>query len=139
MVPEGPTRGNPGAGVAPSRDRDQARADGRSDLPILARVDRPRVRPEKVEAGERVGYVWFAPEDRPLGRIAFIYDIAVEPEHRRTGHAQAALAEIEAWARANECVGVQLHVFGSNAGARQLYLRAGYVETDVIMLKRVDG
>ena len=30
-----------------------------------------------------------------------------------------------------------LHVFGSNAGARQLYLNAGYEETNVIMLKRV--
>ena len=30
-----------------------------------------------------------------------------------------------------------LHVFGSNTGARQLYLPAGYEETHVLMLKRV--
>jgi ribosomal protein S18 acetylase RimI-like enzyme len=88
--------------------------------------------------GERVGYVWFAIEERPFGRVVFIYDIAVDPAHRRKGHAQAALAAIEAFARANGCVGVQLHVFGDNAGARALYQRAGYVETNVTMLKRVD-
>jgi GNAT superfamily N-acetyltransferase len=81
----------------------------------------------------------FVAEDRPFGRVAFIYDIAVEPEHRRKGYAQTALGEIESWARANDCVGVQLHVFGGNMGARALYQRAGYIETDVMMLKRTDG
>ena len=91
------------------------------------------------EAGERVGYAWFVPADRPFGRVVFIYDIAVDPAHRRKGYAQAALGEIEAFARERGCVGVQLHVFGGNTGARELYRRAGYVETDVTMLKRVDA
>jgi ribosomal protein S18 acetylase RimI-like enzyme len=91
------------------------------------------------DAGERVGYAWFVPEDRPFGRVAFVYDISVDPAHRRKGHAQAALAEIERWAREQGLVGVQLHVFGNNVGARELYKRAGFVETDVTMLKRVDG
>jgi ribosomal protein S18 acetylase RimI-like enzyme len=85
-----------------------------------------------------VGYVWFTIEDRPQGRVVFIYDIAVDPEHRRKGHAQAALVEVERYAREHACIGVMLHVFGSNAGARQLYQKAGYEETNVIMLKRVD-
>ena len=90
------------------------------------------------ETGERVGYAWFVPEDRPFGRVIFIYDIAVDPVHRRKGHARRALREIEAYAREHGCVGVQLHVFGGNTGARRLYQRAGYVETDVTMIKRVD-
>ena len=91
------------------------------------------------DGGEAVGYVWFTQEDRPPGRVVFIYDIAVDPEHRRQGHAQSALAAVEDYARANGCTGVMLHVFGSNTGARQLYLKAGYDETNVVMLKRVDG
>lgn len=86
-----------------------------------------------------VGYVWFTIEDRPQGRVVFIYDIAVDPEHRRKGHAQAALLEVEAYTREHDCIGVMLHVFGSNTGARQLYAKAGYEETNVMMLKRVDG
>jgi ribosomal protein S18 acetylase RimI-like enzyme len=88
--------------------------------------------------GQAVGYVWFTIEDRPVGKVVFIYDIAVDPEYRRRGHAQAALLEVEAYAREHGCIGVMLHVFGSNTGARQLYLNAGYEETNVNMLKRVD-
>ena len=89
------------------------------------------------EAGERVGYAWWAPAVRPFGRVAFIYDIAVFPEHRRKGYAGAALAEIETWARDKGLVGVQLHVHGPNTSARELYRKAGFVETDVTMIKRV--
>jgi ribosomal protein S18 acetylase RimI-like enzyme len=90
------------------------------------------------DAGAAVGHVWWTIEDRPVGRVVFIYDIAVDPEHRRKGHAQAALLEVEQYARDHDCIGVMLHVFGSNTGARQLYQKAGYDETNVIMLKRVD-
>jgi ribosomal protein S18 acetylase RimI-like enzyme len=90
------------------------------------------------DEGERVGYAWFAPEDRPSGRVVFTYDIAVYPAHRRKGYAQQALSEIERYARDNGCYGVQLHVHGANTGARELYRNAGFVETDVTMLKRVD-
>ncbi|MEO8273188.1 MAG: GNAT family N-acetyltransferase [Chloroflexota bacterium] len=90
------------------------------------------------DEGADVGYVWFTIEDRPVGRVVFIYDIAVDLEFRRRGHAQAALAHVESYARDHACVGVMLHVFGSNEGARQLYGKAGYEETNVIMLKRVD-
>ena len=88
--------------------------------------------------GEKVGYAWFTIEDRDVGRVVFIYDIAVDPAHRRRGYARLALAEIDAYARDHGCLGVMLHVFGDNAGARELYRSAGYLETNVIMLKRVD-
>jgi ribosomal protein S18 acetylase RimI-like enzyme len=89
--------------------------------------------------GERVGYAWFAPEERASGRVAFIYDIAVYPAYRRKGYAQLALSEITAYARDNGCYAVQLHVHGFNTGARELYRKAGFIETDVTMLKRVEG
>ena len=91
------------------------------------------------DAGELVGFAWWGPEERPIGQVAFIYDIAVLPQHRRKGYAQAALGAIEAWARDHGLVGVQLHVHGPNTGARELYRKVGFVETDVTMLKRVDG
>ena len=35
---------------------------------------------------------------------------------------------------------IQLHVFGHNSGARALYRKLGYEETNVIMTKRlIDG
>ena len=89
--------------------------------------------------GEKVGYAWFTIENRDVGRVVFIYDLAVDQAHRRQGHARLALAEIDAYARDHDCFGVMLHVFGDNEAARRLYSSAGYLETNVIMLKRVDG
>ncbi len=91
------------------------------------------------ETGDKAGYAWFTIETRDVGRVVFIYDIAVHPAHRRHGYARLALAEIDAYAREHECLGVMLHVFGDNEPARNLYRSAGYVETNVIMLKRVEG
>jgi ribosomal protein S18 acetylase RimI-like enzyme len=91
------------------------------------------------DAGEKVGYAWFTIENRDVGRVVFIYDIAVDAAHRRKGYARLALDEIDAYARDHDCLGVMLHVFGDNEAARELYRSMGYLETNVIMLKRVDG
>ncbi len=91
------------------------------------------------EAGEKVGYAWYTIEDRDVGRVVFIYDLAVDPAHRRHGYARLALAQIDAYAREQGCLGVMLHVFGDNEAARRLYRSAGYLETNVVMLKRVDA
>jgi ribosomal protein S18 acetylase RimI-like enzyme len=118
---------------------ERSKAEFDTLLPAGLQTPGHEIRSMVDDDGEAVGYVWFTIEDRPAGRVVFIYDIAVDPAHRRKGHAQAALLEVEDYARANGCIGVMLHVFGSNAGARQLYAKAGYDETNVIMLKRVDG
>ena len=89
------------------------------------------------DAGEKVGHAWFTIEDREPGRVVFIYDIEVDEAHRRRGYGRLALNEIDAYAREHGCMGVMLHVFGYNEAARQLYRSAGYLETNVIMLKRV--
>lgn len=118
---------------------ERSKAEFDTLLPNGLQTEGHEIRSMVDETGEAVGYIWFTQEDRPVGRVVFIYDIAVDPEHRRKGHAQSALALVEEYARDHGCLGVMLHVFGSNAGARQLYRKAGYEETNVIMLKRVDG
>jgi GNAT superfamily N-acetyltransferase len=91
------------------------------------------------DAGENVGHAWFTIEDREPGRVVFIYDIEVYEAHRRRGYARAALEAIDDYARQRGCIGVMLHVFGYNQPARELYRSAGFAETNVMMLKRVDG
>jgi GNAT superfamily N-acetyltransferase len=90
------------------------------------------------DAGDHVGHAWFTIEVREQGRVVFIYDIEVYEAYRRHGYGRAALAEIDEYARAHDCMGVMLHVFGYNAPARNLYRSAGFAETNVVMLKRVD-
>lgn len=128
------------AGTWPAAEALDRSAQAYADLlPNGLETHGHQVRSMVNEAGERVGSAWFVPEDRPFGRVIFIYAIAVDPAHRRKGYAQAALGTIETFARSTGCSGVQLHVFGGNAGARRLYQRAGYVETDVMMIKWVDA
>jgi GNAT superfamily N-acetyltransferase len=87
------------------------------------------------EAGE-VGVLWVGPRPNVAGAL-FIWDIEVNEEARGRGYGRAALAALDAWAREHGYERVGLHVFGSNDTARRLYSRAGYVETDVMMEKRL--
>ena len=96
---------------------------------------------EKVKAGN-----WAETDADALAEEAFA---TLLPNGRETpghevramvneGYARLGLAEIEAYARERACLGVMLHVFGNNDAARQLYSSAGYLETNVVMLKLVE-
>jgi GNAT superfamily N-acetyltransferase len=86
-----------------------------------------------------VGVLWVGPRhpERPSAEALFIWDLEIEPEARGRGYGEAALEALHAWAREHGYRRVGLHVFGANAVARRLYLRTGYVETDVMMEKRL--
>jgi GNAT superfamily N-acetyltransferase len=86
--------------------------------------------------GATVGVLWVALlPDRP--GHAFIYDIEVDEPRRGEGFGSAALDALDAWARAKGLTSIGLHVFGFNSGARRLYERHGYIETDLVMAKRL--
>lgn len=86
--------------------------------------------------GNHVGVLWVGPRPN-VPRALFIWDIEIEPESRGHGFGEAALATLHDWAREQGYERVGLHVFGSNDVARRLYLRSGYVETNVQMEKRL--
>lgn len=86
-------------------------------------------------AGSRVGTLWFAETERAGKRIAYLYDLWVVPEFRRHGYAARALKAAEAEAGRIGLLGIGLHVFGHNAGARLLYERLGYRTTNLNMFK----
>jgi GNAT superfamily N-acetyltransferase len=88
------------------------------------------------DGGQDVGILWIAPHPT-LPDAIWIYDFAVVPEARGQGIGRAALDALDAWARERGIAQIGLHVFGSNDVARRLYLRAGFVETDVTMVKRL--
>jgi ribosomal protein S18 acetylase RimI-like enzyme len=82
-----------------------------------------------------VGRLWFAVQQRAGKRIAFVYEISIEPE--RQGHASRAFMALENTVRDLGLSGVALHVFGHNAAALALYAKLGYVPTDINMYKPV--
>jgi ribosomal protein S18 acetylase RimI-like enzyme len=89
------------------------------------------------EDGVIVGALWYAP-DRGEGRRAiFIWDIVIGADFRGRGYGRAALAALDPIAVALGYDEIGLHVFGDNEIARSLYRSAGYVETNVSMVKRL--
>jgi ribosomal protein S18 acetylase RimI-like enzyme len=83
-----------------------------------------------------VGVLWVALIDNRPGH-AFIYEIWVSPDRRGEGLGSAALSQLESWAPKNGVRSIGLHVFGHNGGARRLYHRLGFVETNVQMEKQL--
>jgi ribosomal protein S18 acetylase RimI-like enzyme len=80
---------------------------------------------------EKVGAVWLAIEPRG----GFVYDLLVLEPYRRRGYAEEAMLLAERVAREKGALKISLHVFGSNQGARKLYTKLGYSETNVMMSK----
>lgn len=86
----------------------------------------------------RVGMIWLAIEHAPGGTKGFIYDLIVDPVHRRHGYGKQAMLAIEPVALAKGARTLGLHVFGYNEGAIRLYREIGYATTNLRMVKELD-
>ncbi|MGE5337002.1 MAG: GNAT family N-acetyltransferase [Gemmatimonadota bacterium] len=84
-----------------------------------------------------VGRLWFAVQERAGKRIAYVYDVGVQPQHQRQGHASGAFFALEAEAARLGLSGIALHVFGHNAAAQAMYVKLGFHVTDINMYKPV--
>jgi ribosomal protein S18 acetylase RimI-like enzyme len=89
--------------------------------------------------GESIGMLWFAVKERSGSRIAYVYNIAIDPRFRRQGHAEGALHALEREAGRLGLAGIGLHVFGHNRGAISLYEKLGFEATDISMFKPLGG
>jgi len=87
--------------------------------------------------GERAGYIWLniAPGEGP--KKAFIYDLIIFEEFRKTGYGRAALAALEEYAKEKRIASISLHVFAHNAAAVSLYRKMGYEVTSMNMTRNV--
>jgi len=86
-----------------------------------------------------IGMLWFAAQERAGKRIAYVYDVSIDAEHQRKGHASRAFAALEIEVEKLGLSGIALHVFGHNAGAQALYQKLGYAPTNITMFKRLAG
>jgi ribosomal protein S18 acetylase RimI-like enzyme len=85
--------------------------------------------------GAAVGVLWIAEKTQAGARIAYVYDVAIEPHRQREGHAQRAFVALEEHARRLGLAGIGLHVFGHNTAARALYARLGFEPTNLSLFK----
>ncbi|HUJ78101.1 MAG TPA: GNAT family N-acetyltransferase [Thermoplasmata archaeon] len=86
--------------------------------------------------GEAVGriWLWLVPGSPPGG---FVYDLAIDPAHRRRGYAEAALRLAEERLRSDGANRIGLHVFANNPGAIRLYEKIGYAVVSQLMSKPI--
>ncbi|HLY13486.1 MAG TPA: GNAT family N-acetyltransferase [Candidatus Limnocylindrales bacterium] len=89
------------------------------------------------DEGATVGSLWFAPNAPSHRRAIFIWDIVIHPSFRGQGYGRATLDALEPIARSLGYTEIELHVFGDNDVARNLYRSAGFVETNVSMVKHL--
>jgi ribosomal protein S18 acetylase RimI-like enzyme len=107
------------------------------DAPALARAESARLLPGGVATpghqlfridadAEAIGFLWLATLQHGSAKTAYVYQIIVAPEHRRRGHARAALQQAAALAAAQGHSSIALHVFAFNEAAQALYRSLGY-------------
>jgi len=91
------------------------------------------------QTSEPVGMVWFALVREEGGKgHAFLYDFQILEAHRRRGYGTQALLRLDERVRAMGMKVISLHVFAHNRAARELYAKAGYKETNVMMSKELE-
>ncbi len=90
------------------------------------------------DGAEPCGVLWLAVVQQEGVRRGFVYDLWIDPEHRRKGLGTLAMREAEAWTRHQGLSRLSLHVFGQNLAAQGLYAKLGFQVTDVSMSKDLD-
>lgn len=68
---------------------------------------------------------------------AFLFDIMLDEKFRGLGLGHQTMDFLEKKLAGEGIREIELHVFGHNAPARALYLKTGYLETDITMKKKI--
>ena len=84
-----------------------------------------------------VGVLWYAISAKGNKETAFIYDVRVYDEFQGQGFGTEALQALEGTLRAKDVSSIGLHVFGHNQRAFNLYVRLGYIATNIRMSKEL--
>lgn len=87
------------------------------------------------EAGEAIGFIWFAIIPDGAAQAGFLYNIRIKPPFRGRGHAKAALERLDDIARQRGLTSIALHTFSHNSAAHALYRSHGYWLTGMNMRK----
>jgi GNAT superfamily N-acetyltransferase len=86
----------------------------------------------EVIAGGGITIIPWPPGPRhPGGRLAFVYNVYTEPEHRHQGHARTIMEAIHGWCRG---AGVTSVALNASRFGQPLYESMGYEITDSPMM-----
>ena len=85
------------------------------------------------ETKKCLGDVWLA--DRSMKGALYIFDLYLSPDSRGKGLGKEVMSLLEIEVKKLGFNALRLHVFGHNTVARKLYESAGYITTNIHMLK----
>jgi ribosomal protein S18 acetylase RimI-like enzyme len=88
-------------------------------------------------SGGKVGGLWYEVQEQGWMRKAFVWDIAVDEQHRRKGYGSGAFQAMEEKLGEIGVTAVDLSVFGHNEAARAMYDKLGYKTTGLTMRKTI--
>ena len=80
-----------------------------------------------VDEQKAVGTIWYLFEMTEGVKQVFLSDFIIKEEERRKGYASSALAEMEQYARQNDCSESIIYVWKHNLPGINLYTKCGYV------------
>ncbi len=86
-------------------------------------------------AGASIGFLWVRVD--PPAQHAFLFEIAIYPEHQRQGYGSRALELLEEELRRMGVSRIGLNVFADNHVAIGLYQKHGYTTTNFNMQKHI--
>lgn len=84
------------------------------------------------EDENKIGVLWVQVKDQK----AFIYDFIIDEAFRGKGYGKQALAAMDEQLKSMNAESVDLHVFGDNVIAQELYKKAGFEITGMHMRKQ---
>jgi len=83
--------------------------------------------------GSKIGVLWVQVRDQK----AFIFDFVIDEAFRGKGYGKQALAAMDEKLLSMNVASVELHVFGDNITAQELYKKAGFQITGIHMNKKL--
>jgi ribosomal protein S18 acetylase RimI-like enzyme len=85
----------------------------------------------------KLGVLWIQIRTNGPRRHAFINEFVIQEAQRRKGFGKKALQALDGKLQAMSIESVELHVFGHNTNAIELYKKMGYEVTNLYMSKKI--
>lgn len=89
-----------------------------------------------VSNGTRVGKIWYEVRER-VTKEAYLWDIVINENQRGKGYGEETMGKLEEEVKKEGAKRIQLNVFGYNSAARNLYLKMGYNDMAITMIKYI--
>ena len=131
--------------IRPFRDSDEAAVIALWEAAGLTRSwNDPRKDIERKRSVQREGFLVGTVDDAVMASIMIGYDghrgwinyLAVDPAHRKLGHARTLMREAERILTAAGCPKINLQIRTSNAVVIEFYKAIGYAQDDVVSFGR---